>query len=71
MKHKKEQKLKSWLQQQLQPSKERTTAHNSQELKNAFSKKLSREKKSGMVIIVSVNLRNKNLLRKKILGNSW
>jgi hypothetical protein len=35
----------SWLQRQLQPSKERSTAHSNQKLKNAFGKILPGEKK--------------------------
>jgi hypothetical protein len=67
--------LLSWLQRQLQPSKERTTAHSNQNLKNVFSRKLSSEKKltfdteSGMVTIVLVNLRSKSLLRKQSYGD--
>jgi hypothetical protein len=63
------------LQRQLQPSKDRTIAHSNQNLENVFSeklssaKKLSSDTKSGMVTILSVNLRSKSLLRKKIYGD--
>ena len=54
-------------------SKERTTAHSSQKLKQSFRKnclvkKLPSDTASGMVTIIWVRLKSKSLLRKEIYG---